>query len=104
MNSTFFFVYFFSPNDRKDTQVIYKVGTDEVRTSDGNTSNLFNRVKVHLCVLLTIVSKQLGFAESQTEKLTTQQPEATANDVKPKQATVTQTFDKGAPYKNGGKR
>lgn len=65
-----------------------------VRTSDGNTTNLFNH-------LMREQPKQ--YAESQTARgpPAAPQPEAAA---RPKQTTLTQAFDKGTPYENTSKR
>lgn len=76
----------FSPTDKAQTTVICKVCREEVRTSDGNTTNLFNHLRRQH-------PKQ--YAESQRARKTATLQSETAS-AKPKQKTLTQAFDKGS--------
>ncbi|XP_077417784.1 E3 SUMO-protein ligase ZBED1 isoform X1 [Vanacampus margaritifer] len=85
----------FSPEDKAQTKVICKVCRDAVRTSDGNTTNLFNHVRRQ---------HPNHYADSQTKRRSdTWQPEAAASS-KLTQPTVTQSVNKGTPYEKTSKR
>ncbi|XP_057216122.1 E3 SUMO-protein ligase ZBED1-like [Triplophysa rosa] len=89
----------FSPTDTAQTAVICKCCNDKIRTSDGNTTNLFNHLKR---------KHPKEYADSQIitgpharTSGTTKQPETT----RLKQTTLTKdAFEKGTPYDRTSKR
>ncbi len=89
----------FSPIDTAQTTVICKCCNDKIRTSDGNTTNLFNHLKrKHL---KEYADSQIVRGPHTSASGTTTQPEAT----RLKQTTLMKgAFEKGTPYDRTSKR